>query len=145
MAEMIPADQGRIVVVEIGDPIAGGNFYEQMPPRTRWRLISLTMRYTSDATSANRFFNLTILLVADVIMSFPVREEGLASQVRQVSWFAGGMSTMDPGHLASYGAIPERCLMNNRMILASEVQGIEAGDQIDHIFAVVEEWIEPLA
>jgi len=145
MAEMIAADQGRLVVVPIADPGVGNDFLHQMPPNTRWRLISVTMRITTDATTADRFFSLDILLIADVIMRFPVREEALASQVRQISWFNGGLAAMDADHLSSAGSLPERCLMNNRMILASEVQGIEAGDQIDHIFAVVEEWIEPLA
>jgi len=144
MAEMIPEDQGGLVLVHPPDPAVATDLFYQIPARVRWRLISVTMRFTADVNTANRFFNLDILDIANILARFLVREEMIASQVKQITWCACSPTTMDAAHGAAMGGFPENLLLNERRVISTVVENIQAGDQIDNVYIMAEEWIEPL-
>jgi len=145
MAEMIPADQGRIVAHNIGAPGMGADFQIVMPIRTRWRIMAVYAWMTTAADVVDRRASLTIGLGANIYVIIPLRDVFTASNNYTCCWFSGADQPPITGDLIHVGNLPEKLLVNNQMVIASVTDNIQLGDEWDHIWALVEEWIEPLA
>jgi len=145
MAEMIPADQGRIITHVIPKPSIGVDFSGAMPVRTRWRIIAVIAWLTTDATAVDRHATLRIGLGADTYVAIPLRQVMTASNAYTVCWFSGADVPPITGGLTLVGNLPEKLLINNEMVIFSDTDNLETMDEWDEIFVLAEEWIEPLA
>jgi len=144
MAEMIAEDQGRILVPVIAAPGGGTEFLITLPLRTRWRVMSVIARFTTSVDVVDRHAILRIGLGADAYVTCPTGAAMVASQIYTVCWFAGAYIPPVTGGLYLMGNLPEKLLLNDQMWITSETTGMVIGDQWNNIFALVEEWIEPL-
>jgi len=73
MSEMVPADQGRIRVVVIPDPVVATNFQFTQDIRTRWRVVCLKFQYVADANASNRIVSVGFTVAGTLAFSTPAR------------------------------------------------------------------------
>jgi len=144
MSEMVPADQGRIRVVVIPDPVVATNFQFTQDIRTRWRVVCLKFQYVADANASNRIVSVGFTVAGTLAFSTPARVLIVAGETWNISFFEGGSSITPAGGRVQTGCLPPKYLINGQTVIGSAVDGIQAGDQISVISLTVEEWIEPL-
>jgi len=145
MSEMIPAGQGKLLVLTPVNPVAGADFQVTQPIRTRWRVMSVKFVFTASAGVADRIMNLQFIAAGMIVVEMNARAVITASEVWTVTYMYSGVYVPTTGGRVVTGGMPENMLVNDSMVITSRVGNIQAGDQISDVAILVEEWMEPLA
>jgi hypothetical protein len=140
-AEHASEGKGNIRTIIGTDPAAGVNLSETVPTNARWRLLSLNLTMTTDATVANR--NMRIFYDDGVTTFFATESLTLqtASQSRRyvIAAFGNGQAvTIDTIHLA---APPDIELLAGYRVRSS-VANFQVEDNINEFAMLVEEWLD---
>lgn len=123
------------------NPAAGTEFSETVPAGARWRLVTMTFTFTTDATVANRFIKIRLDDGANAYAFFPA----LAAQAASLSnayTLANGLNAQDV--VSNQALIPygvDISLAAGHRIQTSTV-GLQAGDDYGAAAVYVEEWLE---
>jgi len=145
MAEQIPVDQGRLVLIAPADPAMGDNPSITQPQRVRWKLKSFQATLITSVTVADRVPELTITVNALEVLRITASQGTAASLTFIYGWMAGERALAVTGQTSRVTALPRNYLVNNQSIIAITTVDIDPADQWQNIRLVVEEWIEPLA
>ena len=144
MSEQIPADQGRIVVVNVPDPLLGADWAYIMPVRTRWALRSVQALLTTSVVVADRIPELQIIMAGFMALRRTARALIPGNSALYFGWYVGGGAPAIAGQTAIGASMPERYLLNDNSEFQTQTVALDAGDQWSEIMIVAEEWIEPL-
>lgn len=145
MGEMIPIEQGGIRHISTAAPAAGIEIVIALPVRVRWRLISLLVLLTTDATVANRVIHLSITDGGIEVVRFATMQVITASTPRTCIFSAVERHNLSVTGGIMSGQIPLNLLLNAQMTIETDTVGMAAGDQYAASELMVREWIEPLA
>ena len=144
MAEMIPEDQGHIVLVDLGIVPAGTDPVFVMPDRVRWRLKSVQGILTTGVNVADRIPELSILFGANEVLRITASQLLAASGVFIFGWMEGERALAVAGQTSRVTALPRNFLLNNAATIQIITTAIDPADVWTDVFIVAEEWIEPL-
>jgi len=144
LAEQIPDQQGRLRIIETAAPVVAVDLIIVQEPRVRWRFHSLMFLFTTDANAADRFMRVEFTVDTTVVLILFGRAFQTAGLVRR--WL---VSTVDTVELnlnqgGRFVMAPADLLLNNETEIATNIGGMQAGDQVQASQLIVEEWIEPL-
>lgn len=144
MAEQIPDQQGRIVVVQVAAPGVGFDWAYIMPIRTRWRLRSVQAQLTTSVVVANRLPELNLSIGGIDVLRVSSSQFQAASVIMLVGWMEGERALAIAGQTARVSPLPRGYLLNDQAEISVVTLGLDAGDDWVDIVIVAEEWIEPL-
>lgn len=145
MAEQLPQDQGRIVVIQPTDPAMGSNPTYTQPIRVRWHLKSYQAVLATEIAVADRIPELTITQDGVEVLRITASQLLAASSTFIYGWMEGERALAVSGQTSRVTALPRSYHLNNQAVIAIETKGIQIGDQWSGVVIVAEEWIEPLA
>lgn len=145
MAEMIPDQQGRILLLTPAAPVAGADIVIAMPAGVRWRLKSFQAELTVDAIVATRVVELIIVVTGYELLRITTTRAQNASLTYVHAWHEGEAAQAVSGQLCRVGSLPKSYLINNSAVISTDTVNLQAGDQWDKVVMVVEEWIEPMS
>lgn len=145
MAEQIPSQQGRIVVVQVANPGVGIDWAYVMPIRTRWRLRSVQAQLTTSVNIANRLPELNLSIGGIDVLRISSSQFQAASLIMLVGWMEGERALGIAGQTARVSPLPRGYLLNDQAEISVITLGMDAADEWINIVIVAEEWIEPLA
>lgn len=145
MSDMIPGDQGRLVVVTAPAVPLGTDPNYVMPLRVRWKLKSVQATLTTGVFVGNRIPELTITQDGIEVLRITASQLQAASVIFITGWMEGERALAIVGQTSRVTALPRGYLLNNQAIIAIATVGLDAGDQWTDMYIVAEEWIEPLA
>lgn len=145
MGEMIPDQQGRIVIHTITNPGAGVEFTVMLPVRVRWRVFMIYARFLPDANVITRSVRLVVGKGSVVYGRLNTTRNPVASINVNFTWYMAGHAYIPSGGNEGAGALPEKLLMNNMMTIKSSTTNLQVGDEWKDVTVMAEEWMEPLA
>ncbi len=144
MAEMIPPDQGRIVLITTTSAGGGFEISTNQPARVRWRFINFNVEFTADATGANREMYLRFLVGGVEVARFGARNIVTVNQNRIMNYSNSGGDVISTSGTLNPGFVPGDFLLNNETVIETITQNMQVGDLFGDSKLLVEEWIEPL-
>jgi hypothetical protein len=131
---------GAIRSISGTDPPPGNPISETVPTNTRWRLISLSVPWTADATVVNRRVVITLDNGANQFYRFSAGSLQAATESK--TYIAASAGTE---HADRAGAIvlllPDPCLLYNGFRIRMDAIGAQAGDNWGRPELLIEEWI----
>lgn len=145
MAEMIPNQQGRIVVVQSADPSKGNEINYTQPARVRWRLKSFVATLVTDVTVADRLPELVIFLGVHEVLRITAAQPLGADSTFIYGWHEGERALALTDQTSRITALPRNYLLNNQAIIGTLTVNLQGNDNWSAAVIVAEEWIEPLA
>ena len=145
MRNVIPDNDGRIFVLHVTDPGAGGYVEIGPPAGERWRLISVTCTFTTSAAVANRQVSWRCLEALYGTICFC----GIFSTI-QVASLVRGYHFMDGQSQAPYdisgvfmGGLPTGIRLVYGLKLIIDAINLQAADAFTNIYVVAQKWIDP--
>lgn len=135
------AGAGAVRTIAGTDPAAGAEFSESVPTGARWRLLSLTVQFVTDATVANRFPSVVVDDGTNQLQRIAVSGAVAASTTAPITAGAFGFS----GSVSGFNVLP---LVGDPLILMagyrlrSLTTALQAGDNYGPPTLHIEEWIE---
>jgi len=145
MAQQIPDQQGRIVVVVVPNPVVGADWNYAIPVRTRWRVRSVQATLQTSVFAANRIPELTFTIGVNELLRISASQQQVASLAFITGWMEGERASLIAGQTSRVTALPRGYLLNNQAVIAVVTVALDVNDQWSDIVIVAEEWIEPLA
>lgn len=144
-----PVDgRGRVKLVQAADPPPGNNATLTIPGQARWRVIAANYLLATDATPATRNPYLQLVQGGTIVYQSESSLAQLASQQHRHNWAAGGVATTGPSALNGQGVLPVEGYVSNRggldALVQTVVAGLQLGDQVSDLVALVEEWRNPV-
>ena len=145
MAEQIPDQQGRLLVINGVPSGPGVEIVVAQPVRVRWRVLGVYATYQASLIVASRLPRLVVTMGGLVVFSAPVRRPFTAGTLMTMVWlpvFADiGQTEFDQ----EFGVLLPFFYLNNQAVIATVTVNMDAGDQYTAFNVFVEEWMEPLA
>ncbi len=145
MAEQIPSQQGRIVVVTVADPGAGVDWAFNLPIRVRWHLKRVQCKLTTGVDVAERVPELTITQGGVEVIRITASQSLAASLVFLYGWHEGERALAVTGQTSRVTALPRGLHLNDQAVIQVVTAGLTMTDDWTNIYIMAEEWIEPLA
>ncbi|MBA7628749.1 hypothetical protein ES703_36244 [subsurface metagenome] len=145
MAEMIPDQQGRIVVVEAAPAGPGVDWTHTLPLRVRWRLRTIQATLVAGPDVVDRIPELTITQNGHEIIRITVSQSLAANLTFIYGWMEGERALAVTGQTSRVTALPRQLHLNNQAIIACVTVGLTLTDQWNDVIISAEEWMEPLA
>lgn len=129
---------GNIFARAIASPAVGTNLSTAIPAGRIWRILSLRFLFTTDATVANR--RVVVTLRAPVVGEFCAHVSN-GTQVASLTLTYNFFSSLQNLQLGSIqmGSIGPQIMLPGHFI-ETEIQLLQAGDQISEVALYVEEW-----
>jgi hypothetical protein len=122
------------------DPAAGVEISETVPTGARWRLVSMSFTFTTDATVANRFPVITLDDGALVYCSSSVGAAVTATQAARIS--AGAFGTVNTATVTGFLIpLPPDVILPAGHRIRTATVSFQAGDNYAAPQLLVEEWI----
>ncbi len=145
MGEMIPDQQGRIVVVVQAPPGVGFDPAYALENSVRWRLRSVQATLVTGADVVNRVPELTITQNGSEVLRITASQSIGANSVFIFGWMEGERAFAVTGQTSRVTALPRRFYMNNSAVVAIATVGLAMADSWGNMVISAEEWIEPMA
>ena len=145
MAEMIPDQQGRIVVVTATNPGMGIDWSYTLPSRVRWHLKTVQCELTTGVDVADRIPELAITQGGVEVIRITASQSLAANLVFLYGWMEGERALALTGQTSRVTALPRGLHLNDRAIISVITDGLALSDDWKDIYIMAEEWIEPLA
>lgn len=133
---------GYLSSANISNPGAGANFSWTIDTLNVLRIISITFKFTTDVTVANR--RVMIAIYVGGILAIPSVCGSLQTASLAVDYpFADyGMQTTAVNSAMTLSPLPPNVFLKKNDSIVSNIALIQAGDQISDINVVYEEWVE---
>lgn len=125
-----------------GNPAAGANFFENVPPNTRIEIISITATLTTDANVIDR---LLLFHGFDATQAFcnsapPFRQADSTTRT-----YFMGTATQNTDHASVFGfvfgSLSDKFILNSGDSTRITVQNIQATDALTNIIIRFKQWI----
>ncbi len=145
MGEMIPDQQGRIVVVQPAVPGMGADWNHQVPLRTRWHLKTVQCTLVTDIAVQDRVPELVITQNGIEVIRITASQVLAASLTFIFGWMEGERAAAVSGQTSRVAALPRGLHLNNQAVISVETVDLDIMDQWINAVIMAEEWIEPLA
>lgn len=145
MAEMIPDQHGRILLLNPANPAKGAEIVVTQPIRVRWALKSFQVKLATGLVVADRIPELYIQQDGVEAIRITGSQSLAASGTFIYGWMEGERALSVTGQTSRVTALPRKFYMNNQAVIGTLTVGIDMDDQYSNVVVVVEEWIEPLA
>lgn len=135
------AGPGAVRSISGTDPAAGAEISETVPTGARWRLISITAQFVTDATVANRFPSIVVDDGTSQLQRIAVPAAVAASTTAPIVAGSAGFS----GSVSGFNVLP---LVGDPLVLMAGYRirtittALQAGDNYGPPQLHVEEWIE---
>lgn len=131
---------GYIATYQGSVPAAGANAVLNQPPHTRWRVMSVQVELTTNATAGNRYVNLDVFSGGTLVAALPAESVIIQSTQDSITWGAG-MPVLADLLQTQGSSLPEDMYISGG-VLKTGNQGVLATDQFSSLTALVEEWID---
>lgn len=134
--------RGNIRSIAGTTPAPGTNITETVPLNTLWRLSAFSFQLITSAAAGTRGVKLVIDDGTNVVywIEVPVVQD-IGAGASNIYWFADGMYTPVATTYNANITLPRELLMQPGWRIRTFVLGIDAGDQLNTVRYVVEEWV----
>jgi len=142
MDNNIPDFAGAHFQEAVAGPAAGNNFTYTLPQGFRYRLKSIQMQITASAAAGARFPMVRLRNNAVYYLRLPGSFLIAATEIWYCYWAAGLQVPTLIGNLWQFNPLPIDHFMNGGAQIMSDLDGIDAGDQISSIVITFDRWVE---
>ena len=142
MSTLAPGERS-LTTVDLGSPVAGGNYAKLPESNSRWKVISVGFTFATDSNAGDRRVELRIA-IAGHIWRFTSSLVQAASLVYVYSWHAGLSfpTGLQGDFLTVYHGLPMWLEGGDVGPIATVTNNIQVGDQFSAGVALVEEGIQ---
>jgi hypothetical protein len=131
-----PTDRPLVKVVDqsVPNPAAGAAFQIVVPIGYRFKIVSLFLRFVTDANVADRFIVITVSTPSGVVFRFTHSAPIVAGETRFLT-LAPGVAplTWSGTIMTSLAAFPTDLTLEEGSIIDVTVTGIQVGDQFSQV------------
>jgi len=136
-----PLDFGRPREITIPNPAPGANFSQSVDTNSIWLPLSLTFRFICSAVAATRRVQIAYRIGAIQLFRSDGTRDAIASEDNFYHFATWGHPNVGSQAGSNFSHLPHRFFLTETGSIISQVNNIQAADQLSAITLYVLEWL----